>query len=107
MDNEARFQLAVLAAKQLKAAMRNPDSFKLSKVITLEDGTSCFEYRGQNGFGGMNVGQAVVTPKGRLVTSEGSGFSSVWNRSCAKKTGEDTTWRVGYAAGFHGIFGGD
>jgi len=105
MDKETRFQLAVAGAKSLKEAMRNPDSFKLVKVITLDDGTSCYEYRAQNGFGGMDVGRAVVTPKGRISISDSDGFASTWNKSCANKSGEDNTWTVGYAAGLHGIFG--
>lgn len=34
--DERQFQLAVNGAKQLKDAMRNPDSFKLSNALFLE-----------------------------------------------------------------------
>ena len=101
--NEANFQRAVLGAKQLQKAMRNPDSFKLTQVLIMDDGAVCYEYRAQNGFGGMNVGKAALSPKGQFKTSENPGFAGLWNKECANKTGEEKSWEVGYAAGFHGI----
>ena len=51
----------------LRDHMRNPDSFKLSKVWVVDDstapntkGTVCYTYRAQNGFGGLNVETAAV-----------------------------------------------
>ena len=100
---EARFQFAVAGAKQLRESMRNPDAFKLSQVLVMANGAVCYDYHAQNGFGGMNVGQAALSPKGQFKTSESDGFVPLWNRECASKTGEDKTWEVGYAAGFHGL----
>lgn len=88
---EADFQRAVLAARQLKSAMRNPDSFKLSEALIMENGSVCFTYRAQNGFGGMNLGNAVVTARGDFRSDESSGFTRLWNKECANKVGYDKT----------------
>lgn len=101
--DEAAFQRAVAGAKQLKNSMRNPDSFTLSQTLLMDDGAACFDYRSQNGFGGMNVGQAVLSPTGQFKVNESSGFHSLWNKECGGHTGTDKTWEVGYAAGFHGL----
>jgi hypothetical protein len=100
---DADFQRAVLGAKQLQASMRNPDSFKLSQVLIMDDGAVCYDYRAQNGFGGMNLGHGVLSPKNQFKSNQSSGFASLWNKECANKTGTVQTWEVGYAAGFHGL----
>jgi len=95
---------AIAGAKQLQQSMRNPDSFKLTQVLIMEDGAVCYDYRSQNGFGGMNLGHAVLSPKGQFKANESSGLTSLWNKECANKTGTVQTWEVGYAAGLHGMF---
>src|SRR6266852_58099 len=62
--DEHQLQFAVAGAKQLMGAMRNTDSFKLSNALLMGNGTVCYEYRAQNGFGGMHLGHAVLTEKG-------------------------------------------
>jgi hypothetical protein len=79
-------QRAVLGARKLKHAARNPDSFVLTQALIMPDGSACLEYRARNGFGGTTWGQAVVTRDGRLRTNYNS-----WNEHCADKTGEDDT----------------
>lgn len=101
--DEMKVERAVLGAKQLRDSMRNPDSFKLSQALIMDDGAVCYEYRAQNGFGGMNVGQAALSPKGKFKSSESEGFSALWKRECANKLGTDKTQVVGYAAGLHGL----
>jgi hypothetical protein len=101
--DEAAFQRAVAGAKQLKQSMRNPDSFVLGQTLIMPSGAVCYDYRSQNGFGGMNAGQAVLSPTGQFKSDESSGFSTLWNKQCGGKTGADKTWEVGYAAGFHGL----
>jgi hypothetical protein len=101
---DARFYQAVLGAKQLRDSMRNPDSFKLSQVLMMDDGAVCYQYRAQNGFGGLNVGHAVLSPKGQFKANESAGFRGLWNKECAGKTGTDEVWEVGLAAGFHGVW---
>jgi hypothetical protein len=97
--DERQFQLAVAGAKQLMGAMRNPDSFKLSNVLFMDNGAVCYEYRAHNGFGGMNVGHAVLTEKGIIKTNEMEGGIKLWNHDCANKSGYDKTWEVNYAIG--------
>jgi hypothetical protein len=97
------FVRAVAGARQLKASVRNPDSFKLGETLVMADGAVCYDYRAQNGFGGMNVGQAVLAPSGKFKTNNSDGFTSLWNKECGGKTGTDKTWEIGYSAGFHGL----
>lgn len=103
---EAAATLVVAAegAKRLRDAMRNPDSFRPAQALIMNDQAVCYEFRSQNGFGGFNVGHAVLSPSGELKTNETSGFYALWDRECADKKGADKTWEVGYAAGFHGVF---
>src|SRR5258705_3579545 len=101
--SEAAFQRAVAGAKQLKKSMRNPDSFKLSEALIMDDSAVCYEYRAQNGFGGMNVSHADLAPNDQFKSSDSPGYTTLWNKECGNKTGVDKTWQVGYAAGFHGI----
>ncbi|MFZ0885002.1 MAG: hypothetical protein WAN14_16495 [Candidatus Acidiferrales bacterium] len=102
--DEAAFQRAVAGAKQLKQSMRSPDSFVLGETLIMDNGAVCYDYRSQNGFGGMNAGQAVLSPSGQFKSDESTGFTSLWNKQCGGKTGSDKTWEVGLAAGFHGMF---
>ena len=95
---EATILLASMGAKTLQAAMRDPASFKLNQVLTMESGATCYSYRSRNGFGGMNAGNAVMTPKGTIKADEMDGFERLWNHYCANKTGAITTTEVGTAA---------
>lgn len=84
-------QRAAAGAVLLKKAMRNPDSFQLESAVVV-DGTNavCYEYRAQNGFGGMNVGRAFISSDGQqFLMSEPrtDGFDAIWNRECANKSG--------------------
>jgi hypothetical protein len=85
---------AVIGAKQLHDSMRNPGSFKLSKVLVIDDGAVCYSHRAQNGFGGLNVGDAVLTPGGKFKTSEDGGVARPRSKECAEKTGSDKTFAV-------------
>jgi hypothetical protein len=101
---QAALVVAAEGAKRLRDAMRNPDSFKLAQVLIMNDQAVCYDFRSQNGFGGMNLGHAVLSPSGQLRTNEMSGFYTLWNKECGNKTGADKTREVGYAAGLHGLF---
>jgi zinc-ribbon domain len=94
--NDAQFAHAAAGAKILHDSARNPDAFKLVQVLTMPDLTVCYTYRAQNGFGGMNVGYAVLSPTNQLKTDEMSGFHVLWNKSCANKNGTDRTQAVVY-----------
>lgn len=95
--NDAQFAHASAGAKILHDSARNPDSFKLVQVLTMRDGTACYTYRAQNGFGGMNVGYAVLSPANKFKTDEMQGFHVLWNKLCAHKSGTDRTQAVAYA----------
>jgi hypothetical protein len=70
--------------------MRNPDSFKLEEVTIMKNGSACYEFRSQNGFGGMNRIRGVLYGDD-IKTSEMQGFSKKWNKECAGKEGDDAT----------------
>lgn len=78
---------AVVGAASLRSAMRNPASFQLSSVLIMPDKTVCYQYRAQNGFGGMNIEYAVLTPNAANLSTD----AGLWNRKCARKKGEDIT----------------
>lgn len=87
-------QRAVAGAAVLKKAMRNPDSFKLESALVIDrSGAVCYDYRAQNGFGGISVGHAVLAPDGkRFLISENDGgvFTRLWNKECANKRGTES-----------------
>jgi len=87
---------AVMGAKSLKAAMRDPDSFKLESALLMGNGDAvCYSYRARNGFNGMNVGYAVLVPKTSvLLSSDSQGFTSAWKKSCNGKTGSEVVGNV-------------
>lgn len=87
MTYEELSQRAAIGAASLYRAARNPDSFKLETALGMPDGTICFVYRAQNGFGGMNRENAVLPPNAKSLTTS----ASVWNKRCANKTGDDVT----------------
>lgn len=87
---------AVWGARRLRDSMRNPDSFKLTQALVMADGTACYTYRAQNGFGGMDVGYAVLTATMQFKTDEMTGFHALWKKRCASKTGADKTRVVEY-----------
>lgn len=95
--SEALFQRSVAGAKQLRSSMRNPDSFKLSEAIVMDDGGVCYHYRAQNGFGGMNIGEAVLAPNDQFKSTDSPGFEKLWNKECSHKTGKDNAQLIKYA----------
>ncbi len=78
--SDAEFQFALMAAKAIKANMKNPASFELVNAILLDGGPLCLEYRGTNSF------NAVVTQTAVIRRDFKAGD---WNRDCANKTGRD------------------
>ena len=91
--------IAARGAEALKESMRNPDSFKLSSAFFMPNNAVCYQYRAQNGFGGMNVEEAVLTPKNALRNDRAS-----WARYCAGRKGKNRTWDVNYAAGWASLW---
>lgn len=77
-------------ALMIRRAMRNPDSFQLSTVLDMPGPVYCYEYRAQNGFGGLNVDHGVL--KGETLKFTGvPGFATIWNDDCVGKSGTDIT----------------
>lgn len=84
----AHIAAATVIARSLKRSMRDPDSFKLGSVRLIENSDAiCYEYRAHNGFGGVNVGHAVLSATGKFKTDEADGFAPLWNKECAHKLG--------------------
>ena len=77
---------AYLAAKAVKASLRNPDSLSFEQILASDDGNIiCLTYRAQNGFGGMNI-EHVVFKDGDPSQSHAS-----WHAHCAHKLLNDVT----------------
>jgi hypothetical protein len=74
-----RWSNVVSAGAAIRDSMRNPDSLIWESIRSNDDGSVlCFEYRAQNGFGGMN--RAFVS-KANGVFSESS---AAWNKNCTQ-----------------------
>jgi hypothetical protein len=93
-------QRATVGAVTLKKAMRNPESFKLESAIVVDGtGAVCYSYRAQNGFGGTNVGRAVLSRDGKqFKTNEMNGFATLWNKECGDKSGTDAATAIRWFA---------
>ena len=77
---------AYLAAKAVKASLRDPDSLSFEEILANDDGSViCMTYRAQNGFGGMNI-EHVVFKDGDPSQSHAS-----WHPHCAGKMLNDVT----------------
>lgn len=77
----------------VKKSLRNPDSLKAESVIVTEALAVCATYRAQNGFGGMNVEQAVMSADQTQAMMTGQpGFAKLWARECAGKPGLETKY---------------
>ena len=75
---------AAVGVRLLKQNMRNPGSFELVEVGISSTGSICYRYRAQNGFGGMNVEEAVFG--NTFKTTGQDGFVTSWNKECGGKT---------------------
>ncbi len=83
--NEAEFKAVVIGAAALKAASKNPKSFKLESAVKMASGAICYEYRGTNSFNAIVPGNAV------FILGVGSSKPADWNKHCAGKSGIDFT----------------
>jgi hypothetical protein len=85
--DDPKLERAAIGAASVIAAARNPDSVKFSWVFVTENGTACYLWRAQNGFGGMNQEHAVLLPSADHLSQS----VATWNSRCAKKHGTDIT----------------
>ena len=93
-EREAKVQKVVERAYMgkiaLRDAARNPDSLVVESVTFTDAGAICYEYRAQNGFGGMNRENAVLAPGAdRLKLSD-----AAWNTHCANRYVTDITGKI-------------
>jgi hypothetical protein len=79
---------AAKGALVVQREMRNPDSFQLITVGDMENGVLCYEFRSQNGFGGMTGGHAS------MVNNVVSVSEVKYKKDCAGKAGADITEKV-------------
>ena len=56
----------------------------------MKNGSACYTFRAQNGFGGMGVASAVFSGK-EFIVSDSENFRDRWNEECVGKAGEDIT----------------
>lgn len=78
---EADFQFAVVAARALKASLKNPASFELVSAILVDGGGPlCLEYRGTNSY------NAVITERAAIKRDYKIGK---WALECSSKSGSD------------------
>lgn len=99
-QKDAAVQRATAGAVALKKAMRDPDGFKLESALVIDgSGAVCYDYRAKNGFGGTNVGHAVFSGDGKTFkTSEMDGFTRLWNKECAGKSGTEAATAIRWFA---------
>ena len=88
---EIQLQIALVGARMLKRAARDPEAFELRSLDVMPNGTACYEYRAKNGFGAILPSSAVLTSAGKMLLKErdGNAFSSVWNKNCTVGGGLD------------------
>jgi hypothetical protein len=79
----------LIAVEQLRSAMKDPSSFKISQALRMGDGTLCLIYRATNSFNATIPGEAVITEKTLVTSDDESHFASSWNSHCAHKSGKD------------------
>lgn len=93
--HDADVQRAAIGAKAIKETLRNPDSLQLESALVMASGAVCYEYRAQNGFGGINVENAVLSGDDKtFLSSSMDGFAVAWNSHCANQSGANVTSEV-------------
>jgi hypothetical protein len=76
---ELRWQKVLAAGGAIRQVMRNPDSIVYEEVRVNDDASvMCFQYRAQNGFGGMT--REIMS----FVKGNPSQSHAVWNKNCTK-----------------------
>lgn len=84
---DLEINVAIAAARAIKAGTKNPASFKLEAFLIYPGGATCYEYRGTNSFNAVVPGKAVFDPhKPLILTSDrdGNKFVKAWNDICTK-----------------------
>jgi len=91
---------ATVGAQLLKKSMNNPDSFKLESALVIANtGAVCYEFRGQNAFGAIVRGEAVLSSDSKkFLTNTDKGFTRLWNTECAGKSGTQAATAIRWFA---------
>lgn len=87
----ARFARDVVAVRQLRSSMNNPNSFQLEEALRMDDGTLCLTYRATNAFNALMAGRAVIDAKRIITSDDRDRLTGVWNKLCANRSGADIT----------------
>lgn len=97
---DAAVNRAALGARLLKKAMNNPDKFQLESAMVVDSTSAvCYEYRGQNAFGAIVKGRAVLSRNGKqFLMNTDSGFTALWNSECGGKTGQEVGTAIRWLA---------
>ena len=88
-------QISAMGIVAIEGKMRNPQSFQLISAHLTSDNFGCYQYRAQNGFGGMNVERAIQVGQ-VFVYEQEKEFESIWASHCAGDQGEDITKKLTY-----------
>lgn len=93
-------QRASIGAIALKKATRDPEGFKLESAFVIEGtGVVCYSYREKNEYGGVNVASAILSADGkRFKTNVEDGFTKLWNKECANKSGTEVATAIRWFA---------
>ena len=80
---------ALAGAKTLRDAMKNPEGFVIKKVMLIDDGSACYDYRATNSFNATMRGSAVLFYDGKkarfyVEENDGNRFVAAWNEHCTK-----------------------
>jgi Protein of unknown function (DUF4236) len=82
----AEAKRAALGIAQIRHAVANSSSLRISRVTAMPNGAICYRFHLQNSRGVMYLRTAVM--EGAVLKASGSdGFTALWNRCCAYQSG--------------------
>jgi hypothetical protein len=85
-ERVAEIKRAALGVTQIRHAVTNSNTLRLSQVTMMPTGVLCYQLHLQNSRGVAYVRTAVID--GALLKTSGSdGFNALWNRHCARPSG--------------------
>jgi len=90
----AETKRAAHGVTQIRDAVANANTLKLSRVTVMPEGTICYRLQLRNSRGVAYVRTAVMD--GTVLSTSGSvDFTALWNRLCSHQSGgQDITWDV-------------
>jgi hypothetical protein len=90
----AEIKRAVLGVTQIRRAVANSSTLRLSRVTVMPDGAICYQVHLRNSHGVAYIRTAVMD--GALVkTSTSDGYAALWSRLCAhQSSGRDMSSEV-------------